>query len=161
MSKPSVATVVFACLAMGAAIVAGVAGEETAKTFLDKLYANYVGPNRNGLMAGSDKALARYLSPDVIKLMDKMYAASKKKDEVPALDGDPFVDAQEWNINSFDISVDQVGSDKATGHVHFKNFDEEKSRTLDLVHLKSGWRIDDIHWSDGTLRKLLTEPQSN
>ena len=104
--------------------------------------------------------LAGYLSPEVITLMDQMYAASKKADEVPALDGDPFVDAQEWDIKSFDITVDQAGADKAIGHVRFKNYDEEKSLTLDLVHLKSGWRIDDIHWSNGTLRKLLTEPQT-
>src|SRR5262249_28546240 len=109
----------------------------------------------------TDKELARYFSPDVVKLMDKMYAAAKKADEVPALDGDPFVDAQDWDIKSFDITVDQVGDDKATGHVRFKNFEEDKSLTLDLIHVKSGWRIDDIHWSDGTLRKLLTEPQPN
>ena len=45
--------------------------------------------------------------------------------------------------------------------MRFKNYDEEKSLTLDLVRLKSGWRIDDIHWRDGTLRKLITEPQPN
>ncbi len=161
MRKPPILAALFGCLAMLAAILPGAGAEDTPKAFLDKLYSAYVGPNRSGLMVNSDKVLARYLSPEVIMLMDKMYAASKKADEPPALDGDPFVDAQEWDIKSFDITVDQVGDDKATGHVRFKNFDEEKSLTLDLVHLKSGWRIDDIHWSDGTLRKLLTEPQPN
>ena len=37
----------------------------------------------------------------------------------------------------------------------------KKSLTLDLVRLKSGWRIDDIHWRYGTLRKLIAEPQPN
>ena len=159
MRKPLILAMIFAGLAMLAGTVAG--AEDTPKAFLDKLYSAYVGPNRSGLMVGSDKALARYLTPEVIKLMDKMYAAAKKADEVPALDGDPFVDAQDWDIKSFDITVDQAGADKATGHVHFKNSGEEKTITVDLVHLKVGWRIDDIHWSDGSLRKLLTEPQPN
>jgi hypothetical protein len=160
MRKPPLLAA-FAGLAMLTAIAPAAGAEETPKAFLDKLYAAYVGPDRPGLMVDSDKVLARYLTPDVIKLMDKMYAASEKVDEVPALDGDPFVDGQEWDIKSFDITVDQSGNDKAIGHVHFKNYDQEKSLTLSLVHLKSGWRIDDIDWSDGTLRKLITEPQPN
>jgi hypothetical protein len=152
---------VFACLAMLAAAATGLAAEDTPKAFLEKLYANYTGPDRKGLMVDSDKVLARYLSPDLIKLMDEMYAAAKKADEVPALDGDPFVDAQEWQIKSFDITVDQTGADKATGHVSFKNFDEQRSVTVDLVRLKSGWRIDDIDWGEGTLRKLVATPEPN
>ena len=158
MRKIPILAAMLAGLALLAALP-GLAAGETPKAFLEKLYAAYVGPNRPGLMVASDKVLARYLTPEVIALLDKMYAASKKSDEVPALDGDPFVDGQEWDIKKFDITVDQSGSDKATGHVSFRNYDQDKSLTLDLVHLKSGWRIDDIHWSDGSLRKLLTEDQ--
>ena len=162
MRKPSILPAVFACFAILTAMAPSMAAEGTPKAFLETLYANYIGPNSKGVMSDADKALARYLTPDVIKLMDKMYAAAKKLDEVPALDGDPFVDAQDWDIKSFDITVDQAGDDKATGHVRFKNQDEEKSLIVDLVHLKAGWRIDEIHWSEGegTLRKLLTTPQA-
>ena len=162
MRKPPILMAVFAGFALLTATASSMAAEETPKAFLEKLYANYVGPNRKGVMSDSDKVLARYLTPDVIKLMDKMYAAAKKADEVPALDGDPFVDAQDWEIKRFDITVDQAGDDNATGRVHFKNQDQEKSLTVDLVHLKAGWRIDDIDWggSEGTLRKLLTTPET-
>jgi hypothetical protein len=163
MRKPPILSAIFACLAILTATPPSVAAEETPKAFLEKLYANYIGPNRKGVMSDSDKVLARYLTPDVIKLMGKMYAEAKKADEVPALDGDPFVDAQDWDIKSFDITVDQAGNDRATGHVHFKNQDEEKSLTVDLVQLKAGWRIDDIRWSEseGTLRKLITAPETD
>src|SRR4051794_37404857 len=117
MRKPPVLAALLACLAMLTVMVLpGAGAEETPKAFLDALYSAYVGPNRNGLMVETDEVLARYLSPEVIKLMEKMYAASNEADEVPALDGDPFVDAQEWDIKSFDIAVDQLGDDKATGH---------------------------------------------
>lgn len=161
MTKRPLITATFLCLAILTATVSGIAADATAKAFLQKLYAAYTAPKQSGVPLDTDKELARYFSPEVVKLMDKMYAAAKKADEVPALDGDPFVDAQDWDIKSFDITVDQVGDDKATGHVRFKNFDEEKSLALDLIHLKSGWRIDDIRWGDGTLRKLITEPQPN
>ncbi len=161
MSRQPSLTALFAGLTMLAATLPRVAADETAKAFLDKLYSAYTASNHNGVDIDTDKALARYFTPEVIKLMDKMYAAAKKSGDVPALDGDPFIDAQDWEIKSFDITVDQAGGDKATGHVRFKNFGDDKSITLDLVHLKPGWRIDDIHWSEGTLRKLLTEPQAN
>jgi hypothetical protein len=154
-----VVTTLLASLAILTATVIN-AAEDTPKAFLEKLYAAYTSPKHNGVDIDTDKAMARYFTPEVIKLMDKMFAAAG--DGVPALDGDPFIDAQDWDIKSFAISVDQAGdANKAVGHVSFKNFDDNKSITLDLVRLKAGWRIDDIHWPDGTLRKLLTEPQPN
>ena len=46
---------------------------------------------------------------------------AKRRGEVPKLDGDPFLDAQEWEIENLAISVKGDGP-KATGEVAFDNF---------------------------------------
>jgi len=157
MRRFTVLAVLLTCLAALPAMLPAVAADETPKAFLEKLYAAYVGPNAKGVSYDSAKVEWHTFTPAVIALMNAMYKAAKKADDVPALDGDPFVDAQDWDIKSVTVTVDQTEPDKATGHVSFKNLDEDKTVTLDLVHLKIGWRIDDVHWAEGSLRKLLTE----
>jgi hypothetical protein len=75
---------------------------------------------------------------------------------VPALDGDPFVDAQEWEITGLTITVQTDGPDKAMGIVAFRNFNKPIKIQVALVRLKDGWRISDIVWPDGSLRGLYT-----
>ncbi len=102
--------------------------------------------------------MKRYLTPELgTLLLKKMKADAKRKDEVPDLDGDPFIGAQEWVVTELAIAVAETGPDKATGTVSFKNEGEAKTITLDLKKTKAGWRIDDIHWpgEEGSLRKLL------
>jgi hypothetical protein len=138
------------------------ATEPSAKEFLVKLYANYTGKAK-GIDYTSPANVKRYLTPELGKLLlEKMKADAKKADEVPDLDGDPFVAAQEWVLTELVITVTENG-DQATGVVSFKNEGESKTITLDLKKTKAGWRIDDIHWpgDEGSLRKLITGGKSN
>jgi len=90
------------------------------------------------------------------KAIDADSRRAAKRNEVPNLDGDPFVDAQDWDIKSFDISVQDKAPDKATGTVRFDNDGDRKTITLDLVKTADGWHIDEITTADGTLRKILS-----
>jgi hypothetical protein len=133
------------------------AAEPDAKEFLTKLYANYLGKAK-GIDYTAPANVKRYLTPELgTLLLKKMKADAKRKDEVPDLDGDPFIGAQEWVVTELAIAVAETGPDKATGTVSFKNEGEAKTITLDLKKTKAGWRIDDIHWpgEEGSLRKLL------
>jgi hypothetical protein len=77
---------------------------------------------------------------------------------VGKLDGDPFIDAQDWEIHAVDIAVRDVAADKAGATVSFKNVDKPRIVVLDLVKLKAGWRIADIAWDrKATLRGVLTQ----
>jgi hypothetical protein len=78
---------------------------------------------------------------------------AKQYRQPPTLDGDPFVDAQEWQIS--DLVVRASGSsDSATGVVSFANFGKPKRLAIDLVRTPAGWRIADIAGSSGSLRML-------
>jgi hypothetical protein len=133
------------------------AAEPGPKDFLTKLYANYTGKAK-GIDYTKPANVKLYLTPELgALLLKKMKADAKKTDEVPDLDGDPYVGAQEWVITELAIAVAETGPDQATGTVTFKNEGEPKTITLDLKKTKLGWRIDDIHWpgDQGTLRNLL------
>jgi hypothetical protein len=129
-----------------------------AEAFVQGIYAHYHGTSTTapGIMLDSPAALRRYFEPDLAAIM---IADDKKADanhDVPTLDGDPFVDAQDWEITDLSIVVDLKSGRRAEAEVHFKNFGESKMVHLQLVRLKAGWRIHDIDYGEGegTLRGL-------
>ena len=135
----------------GTAFAAG----QSAQNFLNGIYAAYKGKNSKGIPLDNHAAYARYFTPVLARLIEDDAAAAAKAGEVPSLDGDPFIDAQDWQINSFTIAVKDTGPDKALGTVKFKNQKENVAVELDLVKLKDGWRIDEIRTKTGSLRDLL------
>ncbi len=144
-----------ACI-VGLAVPA-LADEATPQAFLTTLYHRYEGKHTRGIDYADRRVLLRYFEPSLVALITADQASAKKRDEVPALDGDPFVDTQEWEITQLAITIDANGPDKATGTVTFRNFDAPKTLVVALVRLKAGWRIADITWPDGSLRGLYTD----
>jgi len=128
--------------------------EPTAKEFVNAIYATYVGKDAKG-MPLDRPATNRLFTPDLLKLIESDAKRAAKRHEVPNLDGDPFVDAQEWEISSFAVDIADSGTGKAKAVVKFKNFDKDTAVALDLVQLKGGWRIDEIVGPSGSLRALL------
>lgn len=76
---------------------------------------------------------------------------------MPELDGDPFIDAQDWEITALKIAIKMGGPDKATATVSFENFKEPHSVTVKLIKVPVGWRIADIVWAEDSLRGLYTD----
>ena len=134
----------------------GVAAETSAKDFITKIYDSYKGKDAPGVTGTSDEDMLAVFEPSLAKLIAKDAEEAEKKGEAPKLDGDPFVAAQDWEIESFDIAVKDAGPNKATATVSFKNQDKQTTVTVDLVKIAAGWRVGNVHWSDGDLRGLLT-----
>src|SRR5262249_47552698 len=130
------------------------AAEPSAKSFVEAIYSAYTGKNSNGLSLDSDAAVRRYFEPELAALIKDRKAAHG---EFGKLDVDPFIDAQDWEIDVVDITVREIAADKARATVAFKNEGKQRTVILDLVKLDAGWRIDDIAWDrKATLRKILT-----
>jgi hypothetical protein len=121
------------------------AAEESAQDFLARIYATYKGKDAKGVDLNRRGATARYFSPSLARLIDADVKAAKG--EVGQLGSDPFIDAQDFEIAAFVIDVKETAPGKALGTVKFKLFTADETGrtiTLDLVKLKSGWRIDEI-----------------
>jgi len=149
------------------------ADDGAALAFVNAIYAPYKGKNAKGVAIDSDAQLRRYFEPSLAALISKDRKDAERRHDVPTLDGDPFVDAQDWDIRSFDITVNDTGDGKATATVKFANSGDPVTVTLDLVAAgnaanaskpgtaagASTWRIHDITYQhDGkpeTLRGLF------
>jgi hypothetical protein len=131
-----------------------IAAEQSAKDFVASIYAAYKGKGSKGITLDTRAKVARYFTPSLAKLINDDSAAAKKRQEVGALDGDPFIDAQDWEISDVAVDVKEEGT-KAVATVKFKNFTDDKTVVLDLVKLKQGWRIDEIKMPSGSLRDLF------
>jgi len=122
----------------------------SAEAFLRELYAPYL----TGANQGQNYwDLERFFAPDLARLMDAEARDAQRRNEVPRLDGDPFVDSQEWDVKNFTLSVKTEGP-SATAIVTFDNYGKAKRITLDLVLTPAGWRISDIKAPSGSLRAV-------
>jgi hypothetical protein len=137
------------------------AADPAARAFVDTIYNSYKGQAGNGIPLASAATIRRYFEPALAALIIKDQKEAESRGDAPALDGDPFVDAQDWEIKSFDIAIEDLAANKARATVKFQNFDKARTVNLDLIKLREGWRIADITWHrDGessTLRALFTQ----
>jgi Protein of unknown function (DUF3828) len=137
------------------ALTAAEAADASALAFVTDIYAAYKGKDAKGHPLDDERAIRRYFEPSLATLMVKDQKIAAKRGEVGLLDFDPFIDAQDWEIATFDIAVDDGAPGKATATVKFSNFDKPVTARLDLVKLKNEWRIADITWlRDGKAESL-------
>ena len=142
-----------ACAAAG-----GARADDAAKAFLEKIYAAYKGKNSKGVLIDTDARVRLYFEPKLAALMIKDMKAAQKRGEPGALDGDPFVGGQDWEIGAVAISVSDLAPDKASATAKFNNAGTATVVTYDLVKLSGNWRIADINWGDAdTLRGLYAK----
>lgn len=139
-----------------AASSAGIARAAAApEVFLEAIYGAYRGEG-DGVDLGDRAALDRYFTPDLAAMIADDRSRAEAADDVPLLDGDPFIDAQDWEIENLAVTVEHGADGKATGHVRFVNAGTPVAVDVMLVETPAGWRIRDIHWPNGSLRGLYT-----
>jgi hypothetical protein len=124
--------------------------QQSAQAFLEALYAPY----RARSVTGQPYTDAeRFFEPTLVAAMQRDYQLAQKNGVPPTLNGDPFVDAQEWDVSDLSIQA-AVSGGQATGMVSFVNFKQKKTLAVELVQTKAGWRIADIAGAGGSLRAL-------
>ncbi len=126
---------------------AALADDASALALVNGIYAAYRGKDAKGLPLTDTATLRRYFDPSLVTLIVEDQRNAARRNEAPKLDGDPFVDAQDWEIPEFDIAVADTGPGKATATVKFVNQGEPATVVLELVTVNANWRISDIVWS--------------
>ena len=140
---------------LGSGLVTALSGTEamaqaTAQAFVESLYRPYLNAGFQGQPYGDT---ARFFVPALAQAIDRDNREARRRNEVPTLNGDPFVDAQDWDISKLSIDVTASG-DAATARVSFQNFAEARRVVLELVKTPAGWRIADIKAPSGSLKAL-------
>lgn len=126
------------------------AQEKTPRAFIEDIYRPY---QTKGFKGQPYWEPASFFAPDLAAAIVRDMAQATQQKDVPTLDGDPFVDAQDWEISDLLIAT-SVGDGKAQAAVTFKNLGESKALALLLVRTPQGWRIADIVSASGSLRAL-------
>ena len=145
-----------ACVSLALVTVGARAADPSAKAFVESIYAAYKGKDSKGISLETDADVRRYFDPKLAALIIK--DREDAQGEVGKLGSDPFIDAQDWEIDAVDIAIQEVAPDKASATVSFKSLGDQRRVVLALVKLKAGWRIADIT-SDRkeTLREFLSK----
>ena len=145
-----------ACAALA---TAASAVDASPTAFITAIYNSYKGKDAKGTPLDNERTIRRYFEPKLAAAMAKDQKTSARRNEVGKLDFDPFLDAQDWEVDTFDIAVGNPAAGKAQATVKFDNMGEAMTVTLDLVQANNAWRIYDIAWlHDGkteTLRKIF------
>jgi Protein of unknown function (DUF3828) len=123
-----------------------VVADPAAKAFLEKIYAAYKGKNSKGVPLDSDAMPRLYFEPKLAALISKDRKDAAKRDDIPTLDGDPFISGQDWEIGPVNVAVRDIAPGKASATVKFTNLKMPTIVVYDLVKLKEGWRIAEITW---------------
>ncbi len=141
-------------LALPAVVAAAavLAQDQTPQQFLQSIYEPY----RNDSFKGQPyDQPARFFAPDLAQAIERDMREAKRRNEVPLLNGDPFLDAQDWKVTALayatSVSADKL---KAAGSVAFVNLGEPKGVAIAMIRTPQGWRIADIVAPSGSLRAL-------
>ncbi len=137
-------------LVVGLLLPIAAEAQQSAQAFLDGLYAPY---RTRGFRGQPYTQAERFFEPTLAAAMRRDAELARKNGVPPTLDGDPFVDAQDWEIANLSVRVAAAG-EQATGMVSFTNSRQKKTLAVELVQTKDGWRIADIAGAHGSLRAL-------
>jgi hypothetical protein len=161
-SRRSLATMLavvgMGCVFLGAPRSASAQSDPSPEAFLTAIYSTYKGSSdkgAKGIPLNNDETIQRYFEPSLASEIIKDAAEAKTRGDAPKLNGDPFIDGQDWEITKFSVAVKDAGGDKAVGTVNINNFGKDIAIVLNLVKPADGWRIANISWETGdTLRSL-------
>lgn len=84
-------------------------------------------------------------------------AENTPEGEMGALDFDPYVDGQDFDLADLVIGTVEEGDGWATVEVSFTNFGEPRHITYDLVFEDGSWRIDDLSGENPDFAYRLSE----
>jgi hypothetical protein len=135
--------------------IAAAAPAASPQSFVEAIYRTYLGKAAKGIELTQEAVIRRYFAPPLADAIVKDRAEADKRGDVPTLDGDPFVDAQDFEIAQLRVSTKPAGADAATATVSFSNLKRPKTMTLELVKVGGAWRIADIKGPSGSLRDLM------
>lgn len=153
------ALMIAGCAAPAAEKTAEAADAQSPQGFLTELYGHYAdkGPGA-GIDIAAPGTLERYFTPELAQLIIADGERAKAANEVPNLDGDPFLGSQDWQVTELAIAVAKSSDpDKTIAMVKFNNYDRPVDVKLDLQRRPEGWRIAEIDWGYATLTTILRE----
>ena len=80
------------------------AADPAALAFITAIYNSYKGKDAKGVPLDNERIIRRYFEPTLATAMAKDQKAAARRNEVGLLDFDPFLEAQDWDVNGLSTS---------------------------------------------------------
>jgi hypothetical protein len=145
---------VLLCAGVVVAASAALAQGASPHAFLESIYKTYRTSNAKGVDTARPDVIRRHFAPTLARAIIRDAADARKRDDLPRLNGDPFIDAQDWQIADLRISMQMATRRNASGVVTFTNAGAPRTVLIDLVKTGDGWRVFEIKAPSGSLREL-------
>jgi hypothetical protein len=108
-----------------------------------------------GFDARSVRTKSEWLTGDLRARIARYFAKPSSPNEVPAIDGDPFTDSQEYPTR-FSVGAGVAQGDSATVTVRFSDGHRVRPVVYALRRQRDAWRVDDLRYENReTLRQWL------
>lgn len=121
----------------------------TPKALLDSIYQSYAD---NTFPEDSEEIYSARL-----KALFEADRERTPEGEVGALDFDPFVNGQDYDLSDLVIEEPTVSGEAATTTVRFANFDQKNVLAISMVKEPDGWKVDDVESVEGDVQWKLSE----
>lgn len=116
-------------------------------------------PGGDVFLEQPDTALRRYLSPELAALLRRDRDCAARTQEVCRLDFDPLWDSQDPAATALRIVAGDTPEIVRVSYA-YPGSNERVELRYSVVLVGGQWRIDDIHYANGSsLRKILEQPQ--
>lgn len=122
---------------------------ETPETLLEAFYEPY--------FSGDFPEFESDFRSEALNALYEADAENTPEGEMGALDFDPYIDGQDFDLADLVIGTPQVADDRATVEVTFTNFGQPRRIVYDLVYENGGWRIDDLAGENADFTYRLSE----
>jgi hypothetical protein len=115
---------------------------DTPEALMEAFYAPYLaGSEAYDAQDYDDQATLRSAALQALYEEDE---AATPEGDVGTLDFDPYIGGQDWTLSDFKIGEAVIDGDTASIDVSFKNFDEPRNLTYELVMEDGGWKVNDL-----------------
>ncbi len=120
---------------------------------INRIYEHYLTTDSTAPAPEQDTSHLSKRLKDAFDAYDK----NSSPEYVGALDFDPYIAAQDYELKDFGILSEQVAGDAATIVVGFTNFDYHTELTYSLVREGGAWKVDDIESKDADYPWVLSQ----
>jgi len=138
-------------LALALWLAAAPPAPESAKEFVARVYAPYLKGGDGWFVRAKEDSIRKVFTPALADAIWKQFEEADARHEVPLLNGDPLVNAQEWKFKSLDADVRLATSDIAIATVSILLDGGPRLVVLNLRLGRDGWRIAEVEFEDGLM----------
>ncbi|ESQ80861.1 DUF3828 domain-containing protein [Asticcacaulis sp. YBE204] len=122
------------------------AAVQPPRDLIQKFYLIYEAEGTHGTGNPVEKVHLRdWMTDDLRALYDKG-TTTQPGEEMPILDFDPFIDAQDYEITEVAVTTKMLDKKRQLVTAAFKNIGTPTVILFDFVLTKKGWRISDVRY---------------